>query len=152
MRAILAGVLFVLLTCATATYAGTAATPTVPNVAGKQMAAAVKSLVAAGYYANTSPITSESAKRGIVTREQPRAGATLARGKAVRLAISIGPKRGPRPPAVHVPNLVGKSAKAARATLVRKKLTMATKFRTTGAAKHGKVIAQNPPSASSGST
>jgi beta-lactam-binding protein with PASTA domain len=142
MRVILAGVLFVVL--ASATYAGTSAAPTVPNVAGKQMATAVKTLVAAGYYADTSPLTSESRDRGIVTKQEPRPGATLARGKAVRLAISIGPKRGPLPPLVRIPNLVGKWAKAARATLVQKKLTMATRFRTTVSSKDGKVIAQNP--------
>jgi eukaryotic-like serine/threonine-protein kinase len=133
----------VVLTFATATWAAPGASPTVPTVAGKEMAAAAKTLVAAGYYADTAPVTSERVGRGKVVRQQPRAGATLQHGKPVRLAISIGGTR-TLLPGVKIPNLLGKSAREARAMLVQKKLTMATKFRTTVSSKDGKVIAQNP--------
>jgi hypothetical protein len=122
---------------------GSASTPTVPNVTGKKMAAAVERLVAAGYYADTAPVTNR-AKRGIVTTQEPRPGRALKRGKPVRLAVSIGSRTRRTPPLVKIPNVVGKSARYARATLVRKKLTMATKLRKSGPAKRGKVIAQNP--------
>lgn len=117
--------------------------PTVPSVAGKEMAAAVKSLVDAGYYADTAPVINR-AKRGIVTKQEPRARRQLERGKPVRLAVSIGRKTSRMPPLVTIPNVVGKSARTARATLVQKKLTMATKFRRSTTAKRGTVIAQNP--------
>jgi len=117
--------------------------PTVPNVAGKEMAAAVKTLVAAGYYADTAPVINR-AKRGIVTKQEPRAGQKLERGKPVRLAVSIGGRASKTPPLVRIPNVVGKSGRTARVTLVQKKLTMATKFRRSTTAKRGKVIAQNP--------
>ncbi len=145
MRLILAGVGFIVLASATAGYATTRSEPTVPDVSGKPMAAAVHALVEAGYYADTAPVTSGKVARGKVKRQDPRAGSTLARGKPVRLAISVGEARyGPQLQTVQIPNVVGKTARNARAMLVQKKLTMATKFRTTVSSKDGKVIAQNP--------
>lgn len=145
MRAMLTGVGFVVLAFATAGYATVRDTPTVPNVTGKSMATAVKTLVAAGYYADTAPVTSGKVTRGKVKDQKPAAGHELVRGKPVRLAISVGPARyGSRLPTIRIPNVVGKNAREARAMLVQKKLTMATKFRTTVSSKDGKVIAQNP--------
>ena len=145
MRLILAGVGFIVLASATAGYATTLSEPTVPDVSGKPLAAAVHALVQAGYYADTAPVTSGKVARGKVKKQDPRAGSTLARRKPVRLAISIGETRhGPQLQTVRVPNVVGKTARNARATLVQKKLTMATKFRTTVSSKDGKVIAQSP--------
>ena len=145
MRLILAGVGFIVLASATAGYATTRSAPTVPDVAGKRMAAAVHALVEAGYYADTAPVTSGKVARGKVKKQDPRAGSTLERGKPVRLAISVGEARyGPRLENVRIPNVVGKTARNARAMLVQKRLTMATKFRTTVSSKDGKVIAQNP--------
>jgi PASTA domain len=119
--------------------------PTVPGVSGKQMAAAVSTLVSAGYYADTGPVTAKSA-RGTVVGQEPRAGTKLAHGKSVRLAVSIGTKDSPLLPNVKIPNVVGKSAAAAREELVKARLTMATKFRRGEPSQVGKVIAQNPVS------
>ncbi|MBA3718410.1 MAG: PASTA domain-containing protein [Actinobacteria bacterium] len=134
------GLCVVCVAGATAMGAG-AGSQVVPNVKGKSMAAAVKTIVAAGYYADTSPVTGRSVGRGTVSSQDPKAGSALKRGKAVRVAVSIG---SPRRPDVKIPNLVGKSAADARAKLVQSRLTMATKFRKTGKAKVGKVIAQSP--------
>jgi beta-lactam-binding protein with PASTA domain len=49
-------------------------------------------------------------------------------------------------PNVKIPNVVGKSAAAAREELVEARLTMATKFRRGEPSQVGKVIAQNPVS------
>jgi beta-lactam-binding protein with PASTA domain len=145
MRLVLAGVGFIVLASATAGYATTRSAPTVPDVAGKPLAAAVHTLVEAGYYADTAPVTSGKVARGNVKQQDPRPGSTLARGKPVRLTVSIGEARyGPRLPNVRIPNVVGKTARNARAMLVQKKLTMATKFRSTVSSKDGRVIAQNP--------
>ena len=119
--------------------------PRVPNVSGKQMPAAVSTLVSAGYYADTGPVTAKSA-RGTVTGQEPRADAELERGRPVRLAVSIGTTDSSLLPNVRIPNVVGKNASAARAELVKAKLTMATRFRRGEPSQVGKVIAQNPVS------
>ncbi len=124
--------------------AAAGAAPTVPKVTGAQMGKAVHRIVSAGYYADTSPVTNRS-PRGTVIRQDPPAGAERLHGKPIRLAVSIGrASLSNRLPSVRIPNLIGKTARDARAKLVAAKLTMATKFRKLGASKVGKVIAQNP--------
>jgi beta-lactam-binding protein with PASTA domain len=142
MRILVAAVAVVLVA---AVPIGSATMPSVPSVKGKRLGKAVKTLVSSGYYADTAPLTSESAPVGTVTRQQPGPGKELARGKPVRLAVSIGPRRkGNLLPIVRIPSVLGKTAVVARHMLVQKKLTMATKFRRGSVAKRGKVIAQNP--------
>jgi eukaryotic-like serine/threonine-protein kinase len=123
-----------------ATAAGAETKPLVPNVVGKPLAAAVRAIVEAGYYADTSPVKKRSVDRGTVVLQDPRPRASLKKGKAVRLAIAIGSAD---QPTVKIPNLVGQSASAARARLVKLQLMMATRFRTGGRRSVGKVIAQN---------
>src|SRR3954452_9971923 len=108
MRLILAGVGFIVLASAAAGCATTRAPPTVPDVPGKPMGAAVHALVEAGYYADTAPVTSGKVARGKVKKQEPRPGSTLERGKPVRLAISVGAARyGPKMQTVRIPNVVG---------------------------------------------
>jgi len=128
-------------TTTTTTATTTEPVPTVPDVAGRQMSAAARRIESAGYYADTAPVPGKSVTRGTVTAQKPRAGVKLAPGNAVRLAVSIG--RG-KLPAARIPDVVGKSAGAARAKLLASKLTVATKFKSAGASKAGKVIAQSP--------
>lgn len=128
--------------CLIVAAAGAQTSSTVPNVIGKRFPEAVRAIVHAGYYADTSPIRKPGASIGSVVAQDPRASSALKSGKAVRLAVAIA-KYNER--TVKIPKLVGMTGIAARAKLVQMQLMMATKYRTAGRKSVGKVIAQNPP-------
>ena len=121
-------------TPATTTSGGTASAA-VPNVVGQDMASGAGQVEAAGFVAETTPTTSSQAQ-GQVVRESPSGHAPA--GSTIRLAIAAGANRAPR----SVPNVVGKKATDARATLLRSKLTVRTHYRSGGSV--GNVVAQSP--------
>ena len=103
----------------TGTGAAPAPTPaTVPGVVGGSVAAAQRSIEAAGLRLGTVTRKSDAAADGTVLGQTPAAGATPARGSAVDLVVSSGPV------GVAVPQLVGRSEAAARAAISDAKLSV----------------------------
>ena len=100
---------------------GTGAAPTlaVPAVVGGSLAAAQRSIEAAGLRLGTVTRKSDAAADGTVLGQTPAAGATPARGSAVDLVVSSGPVVD-----VAVPELVGRSEAAARAAISDAKLSV----------------------------
>ncbi|WP_028266703.1 Stk1 family PASTA domain-containing Ser/Thr kinase [Arthrobacter sp. MA-N2] len=84
----------------------------VPDVRGMTQQAAVKAISDAGLTAQIAPdpVNDKKVPAGAVVSQTPGNG-TLARGEAVTLTLSKGPKL------VHVPNFIGKQADAARKAL-----------------------------------
>jgi serine/threonine-protein kinase len=109
---------------------------TVPDVSGQDMKSATGQIEAAGFVAETDPVT-DSATEGSVIQQDPAAGTQAAAGSIVRLSIAIGSNR----PSTTVPNVVGQKASAARATLVGAKLTVKTVYKP---GKIGVVLAETP--------
>lgn len=132
-------------TSATTTAASTQTTTTqtttqsqvaVPDVSGQDMTSAAGQIEAAGFVAETDPVT-DSATEGSVTQQDPAAGTQASSGSVVRLSIAVGSNR----PSTRVPNVVGQKASAARAALLAAKLTMKTVYKK---GKIGIVLAETP--------
>jgi serine/threonine-protein kinase len=127
-------------TTQTATTATTTTTKTqsaaVPDVSGQDLKSATGQVEAAGFVAETDPVT-DSATEGTVTQQDPAAGTQAPAGSIVRLTIAVGSNR----PSTNVPNVVGQKASAARATLVGAKLTVKTVYKK---GKIGIVLAETP--------
>jgi serine/threonine-protein kinase len=127
-------------TTAPATQTATTAPATtakVPDVVGQDMASGAGQVEAAGFVAETGPVTSSSAPEGQIVQEAPAAGSQAPAGGIVQLQVAVG-SSGTQ---VQVPNVVGEKAGAARAALLAAKLTARTQYRK-GAA--GVVLAQSP--------
>jgi beta-lactam-binding protein with PASTA domain len=94
----------------------------VPDLVGQQRADAVRTLDAAGLKAGVNEVPSDQEK-GLVVAQDPRGGTKVDKGAAVTLNVSKGkekpkPKPAQQAPAtVTVPNLVGASKDAAKASL-----------------------------------
>jgi beta-lactam-binding protein with PASTA domain len=97
---------------------------------------------AAGLVAETAPVTGGGTP-GTVVGENPTAGSQAAAGSAVVLSIATGSNR----PQVQVPNVVGQKSAAARATLLRAKLTAKTVYKKGPAKSVGIVLGQAPTGA-----
>jgi eukaryotic-like serine/threonine-protein kinase len=108
----------------------------VPDVSGQDLKSATGQIEAAGFVAETDPVT-DSATQGTVTQQDPTAGTQAPAGSIVRLSIAVGSNR----PSTNVPNIVGQKASAARASLVAAKLTVKTVYKQ---GKIGVVLAETP--------
>ena len=110
----------------------------VPDVVGQDDASGAGQVEAAGFVAETDPVSGSGAPGSIVA-ENPAAGADAQVGSVVRLDVATGSSR----PAVQVPNVVGQKASSARAAL-RAKLTVRTDFKKGPAKSVGVVLSQSP--------
>jgi len=108
----------------------------VPDVSGQDMKSATGQIEAAGFVAETDPVT-DSATEGSVIQQDPAAGTQAPAGSIVRLSVAVGSNR----PPTNVPNVVGQKASAARASLVGAKLTVKTVYKK---GKIGIVLAETP--------
>src|SRR5579884_598355 len=126
-------------TTTAATTATTQSTVAVPSVTGQDMASAAGQIEAAGFVAETDPV-SASGTAGSVVSEAPAAGSSAPAGSVVRLSVATGTKRPPVP----VPNLTGQKAAAARAALLNAKLTAKTVYKKGPAKDVGVVLAESP--------
>jgi serine/threonine-protein kinase len=108
----------------------------VPDVSGQDMKSATGQIEAAGFAAETDPVT-DSATQGSVIQQNPAAGTQAPAGSIVRLSVAVGSNR----PQTNVPNVVGQKASAARASLVGAKLTVKTVYKK---GKIGIVLAETP--------
>jgi beta-lactam-binding protein with PASTA domain len=112
----------------------------VPDVVGQDAASGAGQVEAAGFVAETDPV-SASGRPGSIVQESPAAGTDAAIGSVVRLEVAVGSSR----PAVHVPNVVGQKASAARAALLAEPLTVRTEYKKGPAKSVGVVLSQRPP-------
>jgi serine/threonine-protein kinase len=130
-------------TPATTTAATTATTPAataaIPSVTGQDEASAAGQVEAAGFVAETDPVTASGAP-GSVVQQSPAAGTQAAAGSVVKLAVATGSSRPPQ----QVPNVVGQKAAAARAALVQAKLTVRTQYKHGPKQSVGVVLAESP--------
>lgn len=135
-------------TTAQTTTGATTTTPVqqvaVPDVTGQDMAGAAGQVEAAGFVAETDPV-SVSGAAGSVVQEDPAAGTQLPAGSVVRLSVATGPS----PPQAQVPNVVGQPASAARAALLDAKLTVKTVY---AKGKTGVVLDESPTGTAPGYT
>jgi eukaryotic-like serine/threonine-protein kinase len=124
-------------TAATTTQAATLPQQAaVPDVSGQDLKSATGQIEAAGFVAETDPIT-DSGTEGSIIQQDPAAGTQAAVGSIVRLSVAVGSNR----PPTNVPNVVGQKASAARAALVGAKLTVKTVYKK---GKIGVVLAETP--------
>ena len=123
----------------TAQTTTTAATAAVPAVTGQDAASGAGQVEAAGFVAETGPV-SASGTPGSIVEEDPAAGSNAQPGSVVRLGVATGSAR----PAQQVPNVVGQKAGAARAALLDAKLTVKTDYRHGPAKSAGVVLSQTP--------
>jgi serine/threonine-protein kinase len=130
-------VVAVTTTTATTTRQTTTTATAVPDVVGQDMASGAGQVEAAGFVAETDPVTA-SGQPGQILRESPTGRAPA--GSAVQLAVAVGASRPQRP----VPSLVGRTASDARAALVAAKLTVRTQYRSGAKGDVGNVLSQSP--------
>ncbi len=108
----------------------------VPDVSGQDMKSATGQIEAAGFVAETDPVT-DSGTEGSVIQQDPASGTQAPVGSIARLSVAVGSNR----PPTNVPNVVGQKASAARATLGAAKLTVKTVYKK---GKIGIVLAETP--------
>jgi serine/threonine-protein kinase len=125
-------------TAQTTTLSSTLTAP-VPDVVGQDVASAAGQLEAAGFVAQTDPV-SASGTTGSIVQEDPAAGTDAKVGSVVRLGVAVGSSR----TAVHVPNVVGEKASSARAALLAVPLTVGTEYKKGPAKSIGVVLSQTP--------
>jgi beta-lactam-binding protein with PASTA domain len=111
----------------------------VPDVVGQDDASGAGQVEAAGFVAETDPVSGSGAP-GSIMAENPAVGADAQVGSVVRLDVATGSSR----PAVQVPNVVGQKASSARAALLAAKLTVRTDFKKGPAKSVGVVLSQSP--------
>jgi beta-lactam-binding protein with PASTA domain len=111
-----------------------AASTRVPNVVGLRTSAAVARLKAAGLDSQVTTVAAK-AKAGLVVRESPAAGTTVAKSSTVSLQASKGPTT--------VPDVVGQPVADAKAALQTAGL-VPVEFKVPGAQPKGTVTAQRP--------
>jgi len=119
-------------------------TAPVPDVAGQDDVSGAGQVEAAGFVAETSPVTT-SGTPGSIVQEDPAAGTDEKIGSVVRLGVAVGSNR----PSASVPNVVGQKAPAARAALLGAKLTVRTEYKKGPAKSVGVVLSQSPSAGSS---
>jgi len=119
---------------------GTQTSVKVPSVLGESPASAGATLSQAGLNVGSqSSACSSQFSSGLVSAQEPAAGATIPPNTSVNLVISSGS-------CVAVPNVVGQSQTAAQSAITGVGLVANTTFDTTcaGGATAGNVDAQNP--------
>jgi serine/threonine-protein kinase len=126
-------------TSGTTTSTSPPATAAVPNAVGQDVASGAGQVEAAGFVAETAPVTA-SGTPGSIVQEDPAAGTQADTGSVVRLSVAVGSNR----PVQHVPDVTGQKAGAARAALLEAKLTVKTEYKKAPAAKAGSVLSQSP--------
>ena len=126
-------------TTASSTRTAPAARAPVPDVVGQDDASGAGQVEAAGFVAETDPV-SASGTPGSIVGESPAAGSDTSIGSVVRLDVATGSSRS----AVQVPNVVGQKAASARAALLAAKLTVRTEFKKSGTKRIGVVLSQSP--------
>jgi serine/threonine-protein kinase len=134
-------------TAGTTTAGTTTAAPpatAVPNAVGQDAASGAGQVEAAGFVAETDPV-SASGTPGSIVQEDPAAGTQADAGSVVRLSVAVGSTR----PAQHVPDVAGQKAGTARAALLAAKLTVKTEYKKGPAAKAGSVLSQSPAAGTS---
>jgi len=131
-------------TTAPATTTASSATAAVPNAGGQDAASGAGQVEAAGFVAETDPV-SASGSPGSIVQEDPAAGTRAGAGSVVRLSVAVGSNR----PAQQVPDVTGQKAGAARAALLDAKLTVRTEYEKSPAAKAGSVLSQSPAAGTS---
>jgi len=116
----------------------TAPAPTVavPAVTGQDMASGAGQVEAAGFVAETDPVSGGGTPGSIVS-EDPAAGTRGAAGGTVKLGVAAPSN----PPSVQIPDVTGKTAGEARAALLQAKLTVRTTYEK---GKPGIVIRESP--------
>jgi serine/threonine-protein kinase len=129
-------------TAQTTTLSSTLTAP-VPDVVGQDVASGAGQVEAAGFVAQTDPV-SASVTPGSIVQEDPAAGTDAKVGSVVRLGVAVGSSR----PAVHVPNVVGQKASSARAALLAEPLTVRTEYKKGPAKSVGVVLSQTPAAGS----
>jgi beta-lactam-binding protein with PASTA domain len=116
--------------------------PGVPAVVGKTQDEAEKAVVAAGFARVVTTLDVEDAsKDGVVLEQVPAGGAALEKGSAVKVVVG----RGPRP----VPDVVGRTAVEAGATLSGRGLLVVSSPRDAADAEDGRVLEQKPAAGAS---
>jgi serine/threonine-protein kinase len=119
----------------------------VPDVAGKSIAEAEAALAAQGLSARLDPIrrSDASVPADHVLAQEPAAGSTLRRGRAVKLRISEGDTL------PDIPNVIGLTEQDARARLDYAKVELAgvTEIQT-GDLDADRVVSQDPPAKTTG--
>jgi eukaryotic-like serine/threonine-protein kinase len=128
-------------TAATTTAATTtsAATASVPDVSGEDAASGAGQVEAAGFVAETDPV-SAAGTPGSIVAESPSGGGQAPAGSVVKLSVATGSNRPPQ----QVPSVVGQKAGAARAALLDAKLTVQTVYKQGPAKNAGVVVAESP--------
>jgi eukaryotic-like serine/threonine-protein kinase len=111
----------------------------VPDVSGQDLASGAGQIEAAGFVAETDPVTAAGTP-GSVVQQDPPAGTQAPAGSVVRLSVAVGSSR----PPTQVPNVVGQKAAAARAALLDAKLTVKTVDKQGPAKSIGVVLAEAP--------
>ena len=109
-----------------------------PDLAGMKAAAAVAALEQEYLTARKRKAATRNVPRGEIYRQQPAAGATVARGDTVTFWVSSGP------PMVTVPDVVGRSSGDARAALEAEGLVVSTDFVAGWGTFPGDVVGQDP--------
>lgn len=127
----------------TTTLSSTQTAP-VPDVVGQDAATGAGQVEAAGFVAQTDPV-SASGTPGSIVQEAPAAGTDANVGSVVDLSVVVGSNR----PAVHVPNVVGQKSASARAALLGAKLTVRTEYKQGPAKSVGVVLSQSPSAGAS---
>ena len=123
----------------TPTVTTPAVTAQVPDVSGEDAITAAGQVEAAGFVAETDPVTAGGAA-GSVVGQDPSAGTAAKAGGVVRISVAVGSSR----PGTQVPDVTGRQAAAARAALLGASLTVKTDYRHAGAGSKGKVLSQSP--------
>jgi beta-lactam-binding protein with PASTA domain len=121
------------------TTTATTAAASVPDVTGEDAASGAGQIEAAGFVAETDPV-SASGTPGSIVQEDPAAGGQAPAGSVVRLGVAVGSAR----PAQQVPNVVGQKAGAARAALLDAKILTKTEYKRGPAKNAGVVLSQSP--------
>ena len=125
-------------TTATTHVTTTVAAPTaqVPDVTGQDMAAGAGQVEAAGLIAETDPVQG-SGPPGSIIQESPPGGTQGKAGETVILGVAVPSN----PPSTTIPDVTGRTAAQARATLLEAKLTVKTVYRN---GKAGLVLDESP--------
>ena len=118
----------------------------VPDVTGKTVEDAKKTLLAAGFQAKTGgQEASDSIPQGMVSKTDPAAGAQANGGSTITLTKSSGPQAAPQPSG-SVPSVTGMSVQDARNTLAGAGFTQVNVAQAPGATGNAcQVLGQLPP-------
>lgn len=117
----------------------------VPNVVGQTQAAAVSAIAAVGLnFGSLSQVYDGTIAVGLVISQSPAGGTSVPTGSAVNLTLSLGPQPVP------VPNVVGQTEAAARASIIAGTLAVGTVTQVNHASVPiGQVISQAPAAGTS---